>query len=259
MLLTARTWGGSTETPSIAPPLRDPGPTAITADPDGCDPQGETPSGPAAERRLPTTGQRRRPALASPGSTSVTTSLSRLPHPTGNDRPVHGRPGRPAASGPATAAPAARGRALVRPRAAPVVVPAEQQRAGSGRGARDRAVDRLARSAGHVFLPPPLRGPAGVVQPLEDATLCADRRPAPPAFRPAPFRVVPAPPPSCGACPTPATPSGDARAISIPLRVRRHHPVPGRPRRRETEPWCPGPETPVSSAFSEGFTRAGGK
>lgn len=227
MLLTARKRGESTETPSIAPPLRDSGPTAITADPDGCGPQGETPSGPDAERRLPTTGQRRRPVLTSPGSTSVTTGLSRLPHPTGNDRPVHGRPGRPAASRPATAAPAARVRVLVRPRAAPVVVPAEQQSAGSSRGARDRAGDRLARSAGHVFPPPPLRGPAGVVQPLEDATLYAGRRPA---------HQLPVQHRFAWCLPRPRDAFRGRRAISIPLRVRRHYPIPGRPRRRETEP-----------------------
>lgn len=65
-------------------------------------------------------------------------------------------------------------------KAALVVVPAEQQRAGSGQRAGDCADDRLARLSDLVFLPAPHRGPVGIVQPLEDHRLHPDRRPRQP-------------------------------------------------------------------------------
>ncbi|MFF7967068.1 hypothetical protein ACFZC3_17115 [Streptomyces sp. NPDC007903] len=54
-------------------------------------------------------------STASPGSTNVTSSCFRLPHPAENDQPVHGCSRRPRASRPATAAPADRERVVVRP------------------------------------------------------------------------------------------------------------------------------------------------
>ena len=65
-------------------------------------------------------------------------------------------------------------------KAALVVVPAEQQRAGNGQGTGDRADDRLARLADLVFLPAPHRRAVGVIEPLEDHPLHPDRRPRQP-------------------------------------------------------------------------------